>query len=192
MPKKRSVHGDERKEELAARVVAASEGLISVPEAMKGVKMATPIRTNDSVRRRVHRRSQKLMKEGNKETGPDPPIAALGGASAKSLPSVSTISNSATSEVSGTSSTPRTTSSLTGIRTNLHEAKLGSTAGPPTEKKKRRSTKTVQADNAEKLRQKKIKSQGMKLATTRIFANDALSPTNPNRKTHQEICDEVN
>ena len=175
MPKKRSVNGDERKEELAARVVAASEGLISVPDAMKGVKMATPIRTNDSVRRRVHRRSQKLMKEANKE-GSDPPIAALGeGSSAKSLPPVSTLSNSATSELSGTS----TPTNLSAIRTNLHQAKLGSTADPK-EKQKRRSTKTVQAENAERLRQKKIKSNGMKLATTRIFANDALSPTNPN------------
>ena len=51
MPKPKSVEGDEAKERVAARVVAVSEGSISVPEALKLVKMPTPIRTNDSVRK---------------------------------------------------------------------------------------------------------------------------------------------
>ena len=53
MPKPRSLEGDIAKEEIAARIVAASAGDVKVPEAMRIVKMDTPIRTNDSVRRRV-------------------------------------------------------------------------------------------------------------------------------------------
>ena len=53
MPKPRSLEGDIAKEEIVARIVAASAGHVKVPEAMRIVKMDTPIRTNDSVRRRV-------------------------------------------------------------------------------------------------------------------------------------------
>ena len=63
MPKPRIVDGEEAKEEIAARIVAASAGHINVPDAMRIVKMSTPIRSNDSVRRRVLRRAKKLELE---------------------------------------------------------------------------------------------------------------------------------
>jgi hypothetical protein len=62
MPKPKSVVGDEAKERIAARLVAVSEGSVSVPQAMKIVKMPTPVRTNDTVRKRVHRKSQQMKK----------------------------------------------------------------------------------------------------------------------------------
>jgi hypothetical protein len=58
MPKEpKSVNGDDAKERVAAQIVAVSDGSISVPQALKIVKMPTPTRTNGSVRRRVLRHS---------------------------------------------------------------------------------------------------------------------------------------
>jgi hypothetical protein len=61
MPKPRSVEGDRAKEEIAAWIVAAGQGHVKVPDAMKMVKrMSTPTRTNDTVRGRALRRAKKL------------------------------------------------------------------------------------------------------------------------------------
>ena len=82
------------------------------------------------------------------------------------------------------------------VRVNLDQQSLvsngDSVAAGKGVKKRRRSSMAVQVADAEKCKRKKIESRGMKLATRRIFENDKLSPSNPKRKTHKAIVDEVN
>ena len=68
----------------------------------------------------------------------------------------------------------------------------GATEDNSTSKKNRRSSKSVQIDDAERCRCRKIENDAMKTATRRIQANDVLSPSNPRKRTHQTICEEVN
>jgi len=51
----------EDREQLAAQMVAASEGPISVPQAMKTVRMQTPDRKNPSVQKRLCRQAKTLV-----------------------------------------------------------------------------------------------------------------------------------
>jgi len=51
----------EDRERLAAQVVAASEGLITVPRAMKTAWMQTPDRKNPSAQKRVYRQAKNLV-----------------------------------------------------------------------------------------------------------------------------------
>ncbi len=61
MAKKRTVFGDEEKEEMAANVVVVTNGLIKLPTAMKQVGFDMP--ANDTVRRRIQRLITKKTKE---------------------------------------------------------------------------------------------------------------------------------
>jgi len=58
MSKKALANDKETKEHIAAQLVAASEGLISVPKAMKTAGFPTPDRKNSSIIKRVHRKSK--------------------------------------------------------------------------------------------------------------------------------------
>ena len=60
------------------------------------------------------------------------------------------------------------------------------------DKKRRRSSQAVQHNYAAVAKQRKIQSQGMKLATVRIKQNSLLSPTNPKKRSHTAIVEEVN
>jgi len=71
MPKKKIERSQEEKEKLAAKIVASSDGEISIPEAMKKVGINTPTRKNNTMYRRVHRESKRLEKVFEKIEGED-------------------------------------------------------------------------------------------------------------------------
>jgi len=50
----------EEKERLAMQIVAACEGIISVPKAMKQVGFNAPTRKNTTISKRVHRTSKNM------------------------------------------------------------------------------------------------------------------------------------
>ena len=173
MPKPRTVGGDTGKEEIAARLVAASAGHLKVPEAMKIVKMSTPVPRNDSVRRRVLRRARKIEKEA--ESNPTilagPVVVEVPGTGSSAPPSsqdtggISSITG--TSGGSGSTSITCSTATVEGIdevRRNLNQQVLGS-GSPKGKNKRRRSSNIVQQNEANKCKKRKIQSKATKVAT---------------------------
>ena len=49
------------RERIAAQIVAAAEGRVTVQEAMKRARIPTPQRNNDSKRRKVARKAKKIV-----------------------------------------------------------------------------------------------------------------------------------
>ena len=98
MPKPRSVEGDKEKEEMAARLVAVSEGRMKVPAALKVAGMSTPLRANDSLRRRVLRQAEKLQNKTlvfvDPGGGGEEAAAPASVATARTESSISTLSGS--------------------------------------------------------------------------------------------------
>jgi len=61
MSKKAAAFDKEAKERIAAQLVTASEGLISVPQAMKLADFPTPDRRNSTLIKRVYKKSKNLI-----------------------------------------------------------------------------------------------------------------------------------
>jgi len=61
MSKKGGPMSKEDREWLSTQIVAASEGLMTVPQAMKTARMQTPDRKNPSVQKRVYRQAKNLV-----------------------------------------------------------------------------------------------------------------------------------
>ena len=80
MPPKNKPISQEDRERIAAQLVASSEGTMSVPDAMKQANLETPIRKNDTVRKRVYRNSKKLVEQFNKSGSffVPPPVKVVG------------------------------------------------------------------------------------------------------------------
>jgi hypothetical protein len=192
MPKPRSVEGDRGKEEIAARIVAAAQGHVNVPDAMKMVKLSTPIRTNDTVRRRVLRRAKKLEQEAKE----NPVLLATPIEEIETNPSSS--DTGAVSSITGQSHDTSSTGRLDEVRRslNLRSPPEGVEEASSDISKKsttsRRTSKNVQKDDALLCKKRKIEARGTKAATTRIRQNMMLSPTNPKKKSQAEIVREVN
>ena len=187
MPKPRSVQGDPEKEEIAARLVATAQGHLNVPDAMRIVKIPTPIRSNDTVRRRVMRRAKKLEAEAKENGAVILPVREVETAEPSSSPTSNTGELSSITGASTLSSPP---ANLDEVRCNLTETGRGDSTTTTSTKQQRRTSKQVQRDNASEVRGKKLNSVGMKSATKRIHQNKFLSPSK--RKSHRAIVEEVN
>ena len=180
MPKPRSLDGDPVKEEIAARLVATAQGHLKVPEAMRIVKIATPIRENDSIRRRVFRRAKKLEAEAKNNAGiVMPPVQVVEASEPESL------------DTGGLSSVTGNSASTPEDLDEIRRALSGSSASiTSSEKQRRKTSKQMQSINAKAVRNKKLQSLGMKTATKRVHQNKFLSPTK--RKSQRQIVEEVN
>lgn len=108
IPRPKVVKGDEAKEEMASNIVAVSNGVVSVPTmAMKVVGIATPLRTNDTIRKRVYRNSQKKVlaaKEDPQKIIGAAVSAAAAPAAAASVEDVSSLSGNSASRNSTSTS----------------------------------------------------------------------------------------
>jgi hypothetical protein len=193
MPKPRSVEGDRGKEEIAARIVAAAQGHVNVPEAMKMVKLSTPIRTNDTVRRRVLRRAKKLEQEAKE----NPAVLLAAPIEEIETTNPSSSDTGAVSSITGQSHETSSTGRLDEVRRSLNlrlppEGVEEEAASSEKSTTSRRTSKNVQKDDALLCKKRKIEARGTKAATTRIRQNMMLSPTNPKKKSQAEIVREVN
>ena len=181
------------------QIVAAGRGYVSVPQALEIVKMPQELRQNDTLRRRVARKAKKLEMAARSNPSvlvgppPLPVVQAPPGSGRSDESSLTVMTNS-----SGLSDIQRqlqesfaTSPNNPGNHesTNSTSSKSQST---DTEKKRRHSSQSVQQNHAVIAKQRKLASQGMKLATVRIQQNSTLSPSNPKKKTHGTIVEEVN
>ena len=194
MPKKKIERSQEEKEKLAAKIVASSDGEISIPEAMKKVGINTPTRKNNTMYRRVHRESKRLEKVFEKIEGEDE-ISA--GSTPKPHAVVARGDN--TSDFSSLSSaTPMAaTTPPSGLRRTLLDTESIGTAitGSTTTGKavkRRRTSKQKHSADAEKIKRQKLESQATKLATSKIYENEKLDAKDPKRCSRLEIVRQVN
>ena len=203
MSKPNSLPGDDRKELIAARIVAVSEGLVKVPAAMRLVGFPSPL--NDSVRKRVDHKSKNIKDDGSITLAASPCAvltakAQPASAEASKISSLTKSGSLITSNVStiqaahsASMSDRPTPNTLVEARRNLEQS-LDTVPKPPARKppakKRRRTSKQKQDDDAEIAKRKKVESQGTKMATLRIQENSLLTPTK--RKSHSTICSEVN
>ena len=188
MPKPRSIVGDPEREEIAARLVATAQGHLNVPDAMRIVKISTPVRSNDTVRKRVMRRAKKLEAEA-RDNGGD--VAVMIPVQEVETSNPSSTNTGELSSITGASTVASPSQNLDEIRRNLADgpSEEGSTTTSTT-KQQRRTSKQVQRDNATQMRAKKLNALGMKSATKRIQQNKFLSPSK--RKSQRAIVEEIN
>ena len=190
MGKPRSVIGDAEKEEIAARLVATAQGHLNVPDAMRIVKISTPIRRNDTIRRRVQRRAKKLEAEAKENAEVHAPVREI---AAAGEPSSSNTGGELSSITGGSTVSSPVGEELDEVRVNLAEGSTsalddGTTSSIST--RQRGSSKQVQRDNAATLRAKRLNSVAMKTATKRVQQNKFLSPSK--KKSHRAIVEEIN
>ena len=154
--------------------------------------MSTPVRSNDSVCRRVLRRAKKLEFDAKD----NPTVLAGPVVEVESVKAPSSADTGGISSLTGTSKGSTATATPAGmdeVRKNLNEGSLEtSKEAINKEKKRRRSSKVVQEEHAVQCKKRKVKSRGMKVATRRIHDNKLLSPTNPGKKSQRQIVEEVN
>jgi len=170
MSKKGSAVDNEAKERIAAQLVSASEGLISVPQAMKLAKFPTPDRKNSTLIKRVYRKSKNLVVVDQKSRASDatsksasvvPPAELIGGTNvAADGHSVSSLSE----PPSGQSRT--TINSVPAEDVNS----VKRTLAPPTHEgvKRRRTSKQKHQDDADKKRRQNNEKAAIKMATREI------------------------
>ena len=197
MSKKKAELDLSAKERIAAQIVAASEGLISVPKAMKIAEIATPQRSNDSVRKRVYRESKDLAVVSkkaveitvNKKPPPRTPHANL--ASVPRDNSISSLSRNSTT--TGTpSSGGSLVSELAKRRLPIDDVLDGADTAER-EKKRRRTSKQKHADDAEKRKQQFRESQAIKHATKTIVARKNMAEEHPfKNKSQRKIVEDTN
>jgi hypothetical protein len=184
------------------QIVAAGRGYVSVPQALEIVKMPADLQHNDTLRRRVARKAKKLEMEAKNNpsllVGPPLPVVQAPGSGRSDESSLTArTANSSTLTPGNVSDQAE---NLSEVQRQLqpsfvapqHGGSDSTTSSQNTEKKRRRSSNALQQNHAIVAKQKKIESQGMKLATVRIQQNAVLSPSNPRKKTHGAIVAEVN
>jgi len=169
-PKKRPVLSVEEKEQIAAQLLAASEGLLSTAQAMKTCGMTSPQRS-ESRKKRVYRKAKKI-----KCVGLDDLTTTIAASASASTPRQLVMEPVPTSQeqhsVSSLSAPPSnspSTSTNQGpaeqneLRRQLQaDLTIGSDNHTP---KKRRSSAQVHMDLAEKNKKRKKQSAAVKLMT---------------------------
>ena len=187
MSKKLSALSDEAKERLAAQIVAASEGLISVPKAMKQVGFDTPTRKNNTISKRVYRTSKRMVVVDEKTV----PSSASASASVSTPRACVTSVVAGSLENSSVSSLSNPPSGKATRRRNTPES--FATPNSPTlplpdvpSKKRRRTTKQKNQDDAGKMTKKRKENHAIKMVTKQIAHYKSLSPTHPCRSSLRE------
>jgi len=181
MSKKTSALSSEEKEWLAVQIVAASEGIISVPKAMKEVGFDTPTRKNTTISKRVYRTSKNMVvvKEKPGSAGsisiPSTRVATVVGASVNS--SVSSLSNPPSNRARGRA-TRQSIDTPESIKRTLPLA-------DPPPKKRRRTSKQKNQDDAAKAMETKKQNHAIKMVTKKIAFAKTVSPSHPYAKMPQ-------
>ena len=164
----------EDRERLAAQIVAASEGLITVPQAMKTARMQTPDRKNPSVQNRVYRKSKSLVVVDQKSMSTPASASALHETAMDFVNTqIDTAKNdnqsmSSLSEPPSTGNSSRQTTNSAPVEEADAVKRYLDVVDNSVKKKTRRTPKQKHNEDAEKLRIKKKESQAMKMATQEI------------------------
>ena len=195
------------RERIAAQIVAAAEGRVTVQEAMKRARIPTPQRNNDSKRRKVARKAKKIVVLNEKDAlnlqkKDATPVEAAGVDRVQELPaSAIGISSGAASVCSSlsqeqpsgsTHATSRTSNDLDDIRRVLNGSTPSSADASSSTKSRRRTSKQKHREDAEKRATEKRESKAIKVATTRIAAIQLMSPSNPKKVSQRQVVEETN
>jgi len=190
MSKKSADLSVEEMEQIAAQLVAASEGLMSVPSAMKTAGFSTPQRKNATLTKRACRKSKGLKvvyvkKPTQTKTSSGTTTCTPAGNPSDEVAvdpaenaSVSSLSNPPSNDSSGAHQTLTATSAKS-VKRNLE-------ADGSAEKKRQRTSKQKNEADAAQRRREKLESNAIKQATNRLAHIQTLSPSHvlkngPNR-----------
>ena len=177
MSKKGGSMSKEDRERLAAQIVAASEGLISVPQAMKTARMHTPDRKNPSVQKRVYRQAKNLVVVNHRSIGTSVASTPL---SAEQQPPIGmTQHGTDTASVSSlseppTNSSKETTNTATTEDANQLKRTLPVIDDASSVKKQRRTPKQKHRDDAGKRRLQLRETEAIKMATREIHTRKIM------------------
>jgi len=174
---------DETKERLAAQMVAASEGLVSVPQAMKQVGFDTPSRKNRTITKRVLRQSKNFVIVDEKKVSRT--SAASSGSMAASVlenPTTTRTNVLETASLSSLSNPPSNSSSATRLSASQADAaavkrSLAIDDAEKNEKRRRRSSQQKNNADAVKAKMRKQESKAVKFATRQIAFTQTVSPS---------------
>lgn len=210
MSSKRSRGSESPRERIAAQIVAAGEGHITVVEAMKKAKIPTPERKNLTKQKRVYRNAKKLVVVHESDIAPvdDDSLEGLVARMPRMPSAVDHGGSNSVSSLSGSSDMPSTggttvpsvagVDSIDDVRRNLmlDDAEDGDgdalTVDTSTTIKRRRTTKQKHQAEAEKRKIEKKESQAIKMATIRINNMKDMSPSNPKKKSQAQVVRQVN
>jgi len=192
MPKKKVQRSQEEKEKLAARIVASSDGEISIPAAMKTAGINTPSTKNNTIYKRVHRESKRVekllaqMEADDSSTNSTPkPRTVAAQREASDFLSLSESTNLTTT--TGVASTP-----LSGIRRMILDKETVATTTTDTPVKRRQTSKPRHNEDSEKRKKQRKETEATKLATIKVQENEILDPKDKNRVSTAEIVRQVN
>jgi len=198
MSKKVAGKSKEDLERLAAQIVAASEGLITVPQAMKTARMQTPDRKNPSVQKRVYRKAkslvvvdQKSLSIGASTTAASVDILDVANAQIDTNKTIDNNSVSLLSEPPSNSSKQTTISAgVEDVNSVKRSLVVGGGDDDSAKKKTRRTPKQKHREDAEKLQQFAREKQAIKMATQEIDMQNRHPGTN--KKSQIKIVERIN
>lgn len=202
---------DETKVRVAAGVVAAAEGRMKIPEAMKLAGFSTPETKQPTIYQRVRRRSQRVVVEERKGASTTsssslPSAVAVPAAAAARSAGSSLSGSSVVAGAVGRTGTTRSSSAAAAVAPSASVRRrftIGEGGGEEEEdgdkkpaaepvKKRRRTSSEKQRDNAVVVMLKNKDKRAMKSATVKIAHNNQLPKGHPSKKSARQIVEETN